>query len=114
MPPALADFLGTTHQSIVINGQRREARSEKTIDVRDPGTGEVIAQIAAGEADDVDLAVTEDRRALEEERRETNPARRERALLHLAALIVAKAEELAQLGTLDVGKPATPARYADL
>jgi len=84
MPPALATFLDGTHQSIVIGGERREARSGKTIDVRDPGTGEVIAQIAAGEADDVDLAVSDARRAFEEEWRDTKPAARERALLTLA------------------------------
>src|SRR5207244_8432526 len=113
MPPALATFLDGTHQSIVIGGERREARSGKAIDVRDPGTGEVIAQIAAGDAGDVDLAVSDARRAFEEEWRDTKPAARERALLTLADLIEAKAEELATLETLGVGNPLTEALYVD-
>jgi aldehyde dehydrogenase (NAD+)/phenylacetaldehyde dehydrogenase len=114
IPPALANFLGSTHQSIVIGGERREARSGKTIDVRDPGTGEVIARIAAGGADDIDLAVSDARRAFEEEWRDTKPAARERALLALADLVETNAEELATLETLDVGKPLTESLYVDL
>jgi aldehyde dehydrogenase (NAD+)/phenylacetaldehyde dehydrogenase len=114
IPPALANFLGSTHQSIVIGGERREARSGKTIDVRDPGTGEVIARIAAGGAEDIDLAVSDARRAFEEEWRDTKPAARERALLALADLLETNAEELATLETLDVGKPLTESLYVDL
>jgi aldehyde dehydrogenase (NAD+) len=114
IPPALANFLDSTHQSIVIGGERREARSGKTIDVRDPGTGAVIARIAAGGADDIDLAVSDARRAFEEEWRDTKPAARERALLALADLVETNAEELATLETLDVGKPLTESLYVDL
>jgi acyl-CoA reductase-like NAD-dependent aldehyde dehydrogenase len=114
IPPAVAKFLDGTHQSIVIGGERREARSGKTIDVRDPGTGEVIGRIAAGGPDEIDLAVGDARRAFEEEWRDTKPAARERALLTLADLVEANADELATLETLDVGKPLTESLYVDL
>ncbi len=114
MPPALAAFVDSTHRSIVIGEERHEARSGETIEVRDPGTGEVIGQIAAGGAEDVDLAISEARRAFEEEWRDTKPAARERALLALADLVEVNAEELAMLETLDVGKPLTESLYVDL
>src|SRR5581483_3586259 len=114
MPPALAAFVDSTHRSIVIGEERHEARSGETIEVRDPGTGEVIGKIAAGGAEDVDLAISEARRAFEEEWRDTKPAARERALLALADLVEVNAEELAMLETLDVGKPLTESLYVDL
>ena len=114
IPADLRSFLDGATSSIVVGGQRRPARSESTIDVRDPGTGEVIAAIAAGGAADVDLAVADARRAFEDEWRDSKPAARERALLILADLLEANAEELATLETLDVGKPLTESLYIDL
>jgi aldehyde dehydrogenase (NAD+) len=114
IPAELKTFLDGTHESIVIAGQRREARSGATIDVRDPATGGVIGRIAAGGADDVDLAVTEARRAFEEDWRDSMPATRERLLLDLADLIEANADELAMLESLDVGKPLHEAQCIDL
>jgi aldehyde dehydrogenase (NAD+)/phenylacetaldehyde dehydrogenase len=91
--------------SIVINGERRASMSGETFDVFDPGTGEVIGQAASGGEADVDVAVRDADRAFHERWRDAKPTVRAKALLRLADLIEENAGELAQLETLDNGKP---------
>jgi aldehyde dehydrogenase (NAD+) len=114
IPADISDFLDTASRSLVIAGDRREARSGETIDVLDPATGEVLARIASAGAEDVGLAVANSQQVFEEIWRDTKPAARERALLGLADLIEANSEELATIETLDVGKPLTESLYVDM
>ena len=68
--------------------------------------GTRIAEVAQGDAEDVDRAVTAARRSFDDRRwSDQSPANRKRVLLRLAELIRSNLEELALLESLDVGKP---------
>jgi gamma-glutamyl-gamma-aminobutyraldehyde dehydrogenase len=79
-----------------------------------PIDGKVIAQVAdCGEAD-IDKAVKSARKAFESGVwRDADPAKKKRVLLRFARLIRERAEELALLETLDVGKPIANALKVD-
>ncbi|MDD7940117.1 aldehyde dehydrogenase family protein [Actinomycetospora lutea] len=81
----------------------------RTIPVEDPSTGATIAEVARGDAGDVDRAVTA-ARAAARRTRTVPPADRARHLRALAAALDADREELARLETLDTGKPLSLAR----
>jgi gamma-glutamyl-gamma-aminobutyraldehyde dehydrogenase len=71
-----------------------------------PATGQVIAEVADGDATDIDRAVAAARRAFETGGwRLAAPAHRKAVLLRLADLIRTHVDELALLDTLDGGKP---------
>ena len=70
----------------------------------DPGTGRAFASFAAGDADDVDLAVAAAQAALRGAWRDTTPAERGRVLHRVARLIRANADRLAVVECLDSGK----------
>ncbi|MCA9271271.1 MAG: aldehyde dehydrogenase family protein [Planctomycetales bacterium] len=98
-----------------IDGQWLPAVSGKTFDTIDPATEEVIAQVAEGDAADVDAAVKAARHALEAGEWARMDARdRGRVMNKLADLIEDEAEELAALESLDNGKPIRDAKAADL
>lgn len=106
----------TIHQTnCFIDGQWLPAQSGRTFDTINPATEEVIAQVAEGDAADVDLAVQAARKAFESGPWSRMDARdRGRLILKLADLIESEADELAALETLDNGKPIRDARNADL
>ena len=98
-----------------IGGRWTPAVSGRTFETVNPATEEVIAQVAEGDAADVDLAVKAARHALEQGPWGRMDARdRGRLLYKLADLIEENAEELAALETLDNGKPIRDSRGADL
>ena len=80
-----------------------------------PANGDVLAHVADGDKEDVDRAVKAARRAFESGPWATmTPAERGRLMWKLADHIDAHADELAQLETLDNGKPFAIARAADV
>ncbi len=90
---------------LFIDGQWQAAQSGETFPVYDPATGEVITEVAAGGAADVDRAVSAARRALTAPAwAGLVPAARERVLHRLADLIEANGDELARLETRNNGK----------
>ncbi|HZL86970.1 MAG TPA: aldehyde dehydrogenase family protein [Pirellulaceae bacterium] len=98
-----------------IDGQWRPSVSGKTFDTINPATEEVIAQVAEGDAADVDQAAKAARKAFEEGPWSKMDARdRGRLMNKLADLIEEDADELAALESLDNGKPIRDARAADL
>jgi aldehyde dehydrogenase (NAD+) len=98
-----------------IDGQWTPAASGKTFDTLHPATEEVIAQVAEGDAGDVDRAVKAARRALEQGPWGKMDARDRGILMNrLADLIEDEIDELAALETLDNGKPIRDSRAADL
>jgi phenylacetaldehyde dehydrogenase len=100
---------------MLIDGRFVEAASGRTFPSFDPATGEVLAQVPDGGAEDVDRAVRAARRAFESGPWPSlSPSERGRLLWKLADLLEAHAEELATLESLDNGKPLTVARAADL
>lgn len=84
--------------------------SNETIPVLDPSDGQVFAQIARGNAADIDRAVDAARRAYEGAWGNASAAERGRVLHKISMLIAAHEEELAQLEARDTGKPLKQAR----
>jgi aldehyde dehydrogenase (NAD+) len=100
---------------LLIDGQWVDAASGKTFETLNPATGDVIAQVAEGDKEDVDRAVKAARRAFETGPWRTMDAReRGRLLYKLADLMEQHIDELAALETLDNGKPIRDSRSADL
>ena len=98
----------TTHE-MFIDGERVAAADGETEPVINPATGETIGEVAKGSAEDVDRAVAAAERAFPSWA-EVSPGQRALALLRLADLVEEHAEELAQLESLNVGKPISAAR----
>jgi phenylacetaldehyde dehydrogenase len=100
---------------ILINGKWVEAASGKTFPTYNPATGEVLANIAAGDKEDIDRAVKAARAAFETGPwSKISPSERGRLIWKLGDLLEKHAEEFAQLESLDNGKPLKVARAADL
>ena len=98
-----------------IDGAFRPAASGERFTTENPATGRPLAEIAAGDSADVDAAVKASRTAFEDGRwSRRSPTERKIAMLRLADLIEANLEELAQLDSLEAGKPITDCREVDL
>lgn len=103
------------HTQCFINGAWVPAKSGKTFETVNPATEEVLAEVAEGDAADVDAAVQAARAALESGPWSRMDARdRGRLLYRLADLIEEELDELAVLESLDNGKPVRDAKTADL
>jgi phenylacetaldehyde dehydrogenase len=111
--PEVRAVLGST-RGLLIDGEHVDAADGATFETVDPATGEVIARVARGQSEDVDRAVRSARRALEGPWRAMGPSERERVLRRLADLIDEHGDELAQLDSLDSGKPVTHIRAVDV
>ena len=112
--PEVESFVARRHQ-MLIDGRFVAAASGKTFPSYDPATGEVLAQVAEGDREDVERAVRAARRAFESGPWPAlTPSQRGRLLWKLADLLEAHAEEFAELESLDNGKPVTVARAADV
>jgi aldehyde dehydrogenase (NAD+) len=102
-------------EEIFIGGQWVRPHSGRVISVLNPATGETICRIGEADDTDIDLAVAQARQALNSGPwAHMLPGDRERILLRIADLIEKYGEELAQLESLDVGKPITEARLVDI
>lgn len=100
---------------LLIGNKWVEASSGKTFPTINPATGEVITHVAEADAADVDKAVGAARAAFEKGAwRKMSAAQRGQLLYRLADLIEKNIEELAQLESLDNGKPYHVALTADL
>ena len=101
---------------LLIDGNMVPANSRRTIDVVDPGTGQVITQSAAADATDTDAAVRAARRAFEPGApwRRMSALDRGRIIERIARLLEAHAEEFVELEVLDAGKLRSAARNVDL
>lgn len=100
---------------LLIDGQWVPSKSGKTFETLNPATEEVIAQVAEGDAADVEVAVHAARRAFDEGPWPRMDAReRGRLMLRLCELIEEEIDELASLETLDNGKPFADSRHVDI
>ena len=91
--------------------------TSKTFDTVNPATGEVITQIASAGAQEVDRAVQAARKAFDDRGgswQKMTASERGRILWRLADLVERNIEEIAELETLDNGKPIFESRYVDL
>ena len=107
-------FIGSPRQ-LFINGQWCDAASGKTFETPNPATGETLARVAEGDAEDINRAVRAARRAFEEGPwGRMTPSERGRIIWRIGDLILEHADELAQLESLDNGKPFAVAQAADV
>jgi aldehyde dehydrogenase (NAD+) len=96
---------GSGRRQLLIAGAWVDATSGETLPSIDPSTGREIAEIAAGDAEDVDRAVAAARAALEGPWRTFTPVQRQNLLLRLADLVETHAPELGLLDVVDMGIP---------
>jgi phenylacetaldehyde dehydrogenase len=108
-------FVHSAHK-LLIDGEWVEAASGQTFPTINPATEETLAEVAHGEAEDIDRAVRAARRAFDDDSpwRRMNASDRGRLIWRIADLIEEHGDELAMLESLDNGKPYVIARAADV
>jgi phenylacetaldehyde dehydrogenase len=112
--PQVAEFIDKPRK-MLINGQWVNASSGKTFPTYNPATGEVLAQVAEGDRDDVEQAVRAARKAFDNGPwRKMTASERGRLVWKLGDLIEQHAEEFAYIESLDNGKPLKVAKAADV
>jgi acyl-CoA reductase-like NAD-dependent aldehyde dehydrogenase len=97
---------------LVIDGELRQAHSGQQFDVYYPGTGQVLTTCAEGDEQDIDDAVSAAQKALPRWS-SMSPSERGLRLKKFANLIDEHSDELAQLTTLEMGKPIREAATID-
>ena len=107
--PARA-FLERAPGLLLIGEEWLEPADDRTFTTIDPSTGEPICEVAQAGTADVDLAATAARAALEGAWAKVSPAKRSALIWGLAELVKAHGDELAELESLDNGKPVAAAR----
>lgn len=99
----------------LINGQRVDAQDHATFDCLSPVDGRLLTPVARCQAADIDLAVAAARAAFEDKRWcGMPPAARKRVMIKFADQLLAHADELALMETLDMGKPIQYSRAVDV
>ncbi|MBD1378975.1 aldehyde dehydrogenase family protein [Metabacillus arenae] len=102
-------------KKLFINGEFVESASGKTFDTPNPATGEVLASVYEANREDIDRAVKAARKAFDGGLWPSmNAATRSRLMYKLADLMEENKEALAQLETLDNGKPIQETTNADI
>ena len=99
----------------LINGTRTHAKDGQTFDCISPVDGRLLTIVARCGQADVDAAVVAGRAAFEDRRWSgMAPAARKRVMIKFADQLLAHADELALMETLDMGKPIKYARGVDV
>jgi phenylacetaldehyde dehydrogenase len=106
-------FISSPRQ-LFINGQWVDAASGRTFETPNPATGETLAHIAEGDAEDIDRAVRAARAAFDGPWSRMTPSERGRIIWKIGDLLLEHIEEFAQLESLDNGKPYAVAKGADV
>ena len=110
-----AEAFVATPRQLFVNGQWADAASGRTFETPNPATGENLALIAEGDAEDVDRAVQAARSAFDDGPwSKMTPSERGRIIWKIGDLIYEHQDELAQLESLDNGKPYAVAKVADV
>ncbi len=111
---AAREFIVSEH-GLLIGDQRPQAADGRTFATLDPATGSEIAKVPQAGAQDVDRAVETARTALEQSPWATlAPSERGRLIAALADTVEAHQEELAEIESLDNGKPVKLAQYVNV
>jgi acyl-CoA reductase-like NAD-dependent aldehyde dehydrogenase len=98
-----------------IEGRYVDAASGATFSSVNPATGKVLAEVAAGDEEDINRAVASARAAFRKGVwAHEPPAKRKKVLARFAELILKHADELALLETLDMGKPISDSLKIDI
>ncbi|MBN3560888.1 aldehyde dehydrogenase [Aliamphritea spongicola] len=111
---AVAADLNPASMSFV-DGGFRPSVSGNTFESTNPATGELLANVAACNAEDVDFAVHKAREAFEDGRwSKLHPGERKEVLIKLCKLVKRNSCELAVLESLDSGKPIADCESIDI
>jgi len=111
--PDVTTFLKGTPKKLIIGGEQVPSLSGKTFTAYNPSDGAALADVYAAGPEDVDRAVVAAQAALKNGWDTMAPARREAILRRFGDLIRAHHEGLAQLESLDNGKPLAHTRNID-
>src|ERR1700749_317493 len=84
---------------MLIDGKWVEAASGKHFESRNPASGELLATVAEGDAEDINRAVAAARKAFEGPWSKFKPYERQHLLLKLADLVEKNFDELSTLDT---------------
>src|SRR5437870_3727460 len=101
-------------KQLIINGEWRDATGGRTIDVVNPATEEVIAEVASADRADLDAAVAAARAALEGPWGKMSARDRGRLVWKIGEQLMARADEIARLETLHNGKPIFESRQIEI
>jgi phenylacetaldehyde dehydrogenase len=111
---SVSEFLSKP-RPMLIGGKWVNSASGKTFETYNPATGQILARVAEADREDIDRAVRAARKAFEAGPwPEMSPSERGRLLWKLSDLIAQHRQELAELETLDNGKPVFFSRIADV
>jgi aldehyde dehydrogenase (NAD+) len=103
-------FLQNPTKQLLIGGQWVPSLSGETIDTFNPATGQPIAKLARGRAQDVDRAVQAARQAFEGPWSSWTPFDRQKLFVRILDVIEKNFDELSLLETLDMGAPLSRTR----
>jgi phenylacetaldehyde dehydrogenase len=98
----------------LIDGKWVPAASGKTFEVYNPADGSVIARVPDSEGEDIRRAVRSARQAFNGSWSRMTPSDRGKMIWRIGDLILKHADELAELESIDNGKPRAVARAADV
>lgn len=114
MMPKAEEFVTREHQ-MFIDGRWTKSNSGERIDVINPANGKSFTSLSSGNAVDVDLAVEAATKAFKSDDWANMPANgRSKLLWKIADVIEENADELAEIESLDNGKPYKFARMNDI
>jgi len=101
-------------KQLFINGEWRDASGGKTIEVVNPATEDVIAEVASADRADVDAAVAAARAALDGPWGKLSARERGRIVWKIGEALLERADEIARLETLHNGKPIFESRQIEV
>src|SRR5256886_83011 len=101
-------------KKLFIDGEWRDASGRKTIEVINPATEEVIAEVASAERADIDAAVAAARAALDGPWGKLSARERGRLIWKVGEKLMERADEIARLETLHNGKPIFESRQIEV
>jgi aldehyde dehydrogenase (NAD+) len=110
IPLARHPYADGSYKQMLVDGRWVHAASGKRFESCNPATGEVLATVAEGDAEDVNRAVAAARKAFEGPWSKFKPYQRQQLLLKLADLVERHFDELSALDTLDMGAPISRTR----
>jgi aldehyde dehydrogenase (NAD+) len=100
---------------LFINGRWEDSEAGRTIDIRNPATGELLTTVPDADACDVDRAVKAARESFEKKTwRGMDPSKKEQILWNIAETLAKHRDELAVLESLENGKTVREAAGADV
>ncbi len=111
--PHTQSFLEKSPHKLLINGEWVTAVSPQTYTTYNPSDGTPLAEVALAGTEDVERAVAAAKAALNGPWGSMTPGQREAIMRRLGDLISQHKQELAELESLDVGKPISTTRTID-